>query len=626
MRRDDETLLEYIIRIAKEGGEDLGEGLQQLGVNRLKKARPDVAERQGLLEPQYDETMVMEESSPFPDRSPAFMPEDITSLMSTQEPTPDRASLEAMIAQPRAADPRALRETINRGVPGMTTNPTTGRTPIEDDLLMSWSGSGQAPLEPSGLMQQDLEQTRAKEQAQTLDPQVASSPVTARMPTADIAAASPVDFPGTQVGPMSNLERARIRDVLPDTAATEPSLREAVQARSNPLLNQVGGALQQASEESLKSPTSIEDYLKRVVGQTGKGFGHFQPGRLATSGFGGELGKWLYKLAGKPDLNIKDLTTKGVDLAPIIAEAKEKITGEKAPEDTGWIKSLLVEEVVEAPGVEKDPASKNPTVDQSIAQAKKFTGSKKGTTEKPDKPTYFGHGSKEDFLRSAGILGGDKESKDFAGRMDKIDSEAGMFEIIAMLGGAGNSRAGKNFRDKSYQRLRTEMQMDDREWNRQFKIMAHPWDTWYWYDPEAGIKPISRPRGMGMGEGWQQQPISRDKGTTYTRNYNEILEMWDGTPRSEALMKIRFINEQIPSGMFLEADGQDGLFNNFMDVAFPLPNGGKRWTPLEIQQAKLAISKGSKGDIEKILKRKSYVPPELRAAIKELFPELFPEQ
>ena len=53
---------------------------------------------------------------------------------------------------------------------------------------------------------------------------------------------------------------------------------------------------------------------------------------------------------------------------------------------------------------------------------------------------------------------------------------------------------------------------------------------------------------------------------------------------------------------------------------------GKRWTPLEIQQAKLAISKGSKGDIEKILKRKSYVPPELRAAIKELFPELFPEQ
>ena len=194
-----------------------------------------------------------------------------------------------------------------------------------------------------------------------------------------------------------------------------------------------------------------------------------------------------------------------------------------------------------------------------------------------------------------------------------------------MLGGAGNSRVGTNFRNKSYQRLRLESDMDQREWDRQYKIMSHPWVTYYWHDPEAGIKPRSVPKGTGMGPGWQQQPTTRDKGTPYTRNYNEILEMWDGTPRSEALMKIRFINEQIPSGMFLEPDGQDGLFNNFMDVAFPLPNGGKRWTPLEIQQAKLAISKGSKGDIEKILKRKSYVPPELRSAIKELFPELYPE-
>ena len=93
MKRDDETLLEYFIRLAKEKGEGLGEGLQQLGVERLKKARPDVAERRGLLEPQYDETMVMEESSPFPERSPVFMEEDISSLMSSQEPTPDRASL-----------------------------------------------------------------------------------------------------------------------------------------------------------------------------------------------------------------------------------------------------------------------------------------------------------------------------------------------------------------------------------------------------------------------------------------------------------------------------------------------------------------------------------------------------
>ena len=77
--------------------------------------------------------------------------------------------------------------------------------------------------------------------------------------------------------------------------------------------------------------------------------------------------------------------------------------------------------------------------------------------------------------------------------------------------------------------------------------------------------------------------------------------------------------------MFLETDGYDGLFNNFMDVAFPLPNGGKRWTPLEIQQARSAISSGSKNDLMKIMKIKNYVPPELILEIKQLFPELFLE-
>jgi len=338
---------------------------------------------------------------------------------------------------------------------------------------------------------------------------------------------------------------------------------------------------------------------------------------------GGPLGEWLYKLAGKPD--IADLVTVGHDLAPVIADAKEMITGEKVEEDTGWIKGLLVGEVVETPDVGKGTVSKKPTVKQSIAQAKRFTGSEKRITTTPDKPTYFGHNSKEDFLRDAGILGGDKRSLDFTGRMDKIDSDGTMFDLIAMLGGAGDSNVGRNFRNKSYQRLKLEFDMDQNEWDRNFKIMAHPWDTWYWFDPEAGIKPVSRPRGMGMGEGWQQQPTVRDKGTTYGRNFDSLLEMWDGTPKSEALMKIRFINEQIPSGMFLETDGYDGLFNNFMDVAFPLPNGGKRWTPLEIQQARSAISSGSKNDLMKIMKIKNYVPPELILEIKQLFPELFLE-
>ena len=121
-----------------------------------------------------------------------------------------------------------------------------------------------------------------------------------------------------------------------------------------------------------------------------------------------------------------------------------------------------------------------------------------------------------------------------------------------------------------------------------------------------------------MGEGWQQQPTARDKGTPQGRNFDSLLAMWDGSPRSEELMRIRFINEFIPAGMFLDTDGQNTAANNFLDVAFPLPKGGKRWTSIEVEQAKLAISKGSKEDIIKILKVKNYIPPELIAAIKEL--------
>ena len=620
MKRDDETLLEYLIRIAKEKGEGLGEELQQLGVDRLREARPDAARRQGLMPDQLDIVQDDYMTQGVQDS----LPPSQTMPQMTDTAGVDRAAIEQMITQAGGGrpfeEPQPLQEWTGRGaapepdpalLQRMLTQP--GQTDIARE---QWTGAGPLPGETKSLIDLDQSMTGMREQPAQQD---LPSPLTSRMPTADIAPRDASLSPDMLAAKehYEKLQGAKVD--VPD--ATEPSL-----------LKQAEGVLQQASEESLKSPTSIEDYLKKVVGYSGKsydsegkfqGWGRVQPGHLMTSGFGGELGKWFYKLLGKPD--IRDVTTKGIDLAPVIVEAKEKITGEKEPEDTGWIKDLLVEDGGEVPDVKKDSVRKKPTVAESIAQAKVFTGSKKRATTKPDQPTYFGHNSKEEFLRAAGILGGDKKSKDFTERMDKIDSDSRMFDMIAMLGGAGNSRVGTNFRNKSYQRLRLESDMDQREWDRQFKIMAHPWDTWYWHDPEAGIKPESRPRGMGMGPGWQQQPTARDKGTPHTRNYNEILEMWDGTPKSEALMRIRFINEMIPSGMFLDADGQDGLFNNFMDVAFPLPNGGKRWTPLEIQQAKLAISKGSKGDIEKILKRKGYVPPELRSAIKELFPELFPE-
>ena len=46
-------------------------------------------------------------------------------------------------------------------------------------------------------------------------------------------------------------------------------------------------------------------------------------------------------------------------------------------------------------------------------------------------------------------MGLSTEGNKYFERMDKIDSEAGMFDIIAMLGGAGNSRAGHRNADGS---------------------------------------------------------------------------------------------------------------------------------------------------------------------------------
>ena len=592
MKRDDETLLEYLIRLAKEGGE----GLQDLGAARLKKARPDVAARRGLLDDEVVEEAVIDEPFPFQQLDgprPFEEPQPLQEWTgSGAAPEPDPALMQRMLTQP-------------------------GQTDIARE---QWTGAGPLPGETQSLMDLDQSMTGMREQPAQQD---LPSPLTARMPAADLDLSPIPSVPGTgDPAKETELETSLLDKYR---GATQSFLNEQLpdpEEASDKTL----GLLERAKElgisipkDALRANTGFEDLLKGIMGARGS--------TLAGGGIGAELMKTYLGVEGVEKPDFKKLATESVDLGVVASQVKEKLTGEKVEKSTDWVvggngalDSLLGEEVteVETSGIKKAPTDKKQTIDQSIEQAKKNTGSSKRITTTPDKPTYFGHTSKEEFLRAAGILGGDKKSKDFTGRMDKIDSESKMFDMIAMLGGAGNSNAGKNFRNKSYQRLKLESDIDEREWDRQFRIMSHPWDTWYWYDPEAGIKPISRPRGMGMGEGWQQQPTARDKGTPQGRNFDSLLAMWDGSPRSEELMRIRFINEFIPAGMFLDTDGQNTAANNFLDVAFPLPKGGKRWTSIEVEQAKLAISKGSKEDIIKILKVKNYIPPELIAAIKEL--------
>jgi len=560
--RDDETLLEYLIRIAKEKGEGLGEGLQQLGVDRLREARPDAARRQGLMPDQLD--IVEDTEVPFPpDRPPVFMPEDITSLMSTQDPTPDRASLEAMIAQPRTADPRVLRETINRGVPGMTTNPTTGRTPIEDDLLMSWSGSGQAPLEPSGLMQQDLEQTRARERAQSFDQQVSSSPVTARMPTADIA---PRD---ANLSP-EMLAAKEHYEKLQGAKVTEfPSNVQPYEEAKDVDLSSIG---------DMVIPTNVPQLIA-------KGVDSFFSNEKIKAGF-------------KRDTGLD------VDLFKAGEYRKFFGIGDSKETNTEALNSVISS--IDNALKKEDSSKKAPSTEQVEKTVDK------ALTKKEGKTTFDGHKSKADFFKSMGLTA---RGKDYFSRMDKIDSEAGMFEIIAMLGGAGNSRAGKNFRDRSYQRLRTEMQMEQRDWDRAYQMYSHPWVTWY---DEAGLRdPISRPVGAGEpeGGGWSRgvRPPKDPQFTPQTRVINEIKALYTG---EESLDEVMLRLEQSDPMYGMDMEGAKERAANSAKVLLGLDF--TPWTPLEKRQVRRLMSEGKVNDVLKWVMEKSedrtkpYIPYDLK--------------
>jgi len=633
MKREDETLLQYLIRLAKEGGEDFAEGYGELANQRLIRSRPDVARKRGLMPDQ-----IMAGEFEGIDQIPSVAPDSLLPPQVTDTAGADRATIEQMSTQrspvfldkgvTSLTDMMNYQPTLDRDLTGLetaripevvdpskqvTTQGIMDYLPGEDiqdqNLIGLQTDPATARVPAAGLSQENLHLVLPK----LLDQYMKDNPGVSRHEAYKIITEQP--SPGVQP--------ARTADIAKDAEEGGWPWDTAWFDRLKDIGLKVGGPMvKQAEVQRIGAPALVERARDLVTETT--------PERDAR----------ITQEQSDIALNLREGYISGAITEETQAQSKlgfferinrivkgdpepKTIDQEWNPDGDGKLARLLGKTKVVSKVIKEAPVSDSVSV--IIERAKKNVGSGKTATTTSDKPTFFGHSSKEDFLRAAGILGGDKRSLDFTERMDKIDSDSRMFDMIAMLGGAGDSRVGSNFRNKSYQRLKLEFDMDQNEWDRNFKIMAHPWVTYYWYDEKAGIPPISRPQGMGVGDGWQRQPTTRDKGTPYGRNFDSLLEMWDGTPKSEALMRIRYINEQIPSGMFLETDGQDTAFNNFMDVAFPLPKGGKRWTPLEIQQARLAISKGSKGDLMKIMKIKNYVPPELIPEIKLLFPELFPE-
>jgi len=247
MKREDETLLQYLIRLAKEGGEDFSEGYGELANQRLIRSRPDVARERGLMPDQWVEDDYMT-----PSVQDSLLPPQVTDTAGA-----DRATIEQTMAQRTPPDLTGLE---------------TARMPEVVDPMAS-------------LMQYPSDALQSREGG--------------RRTLTDIEA--PIPDSG-QIDTVGELDQGRvtsdymteglIRGALPREPGQLPNEllkdRKEQDVTKTNLLERAQTFLQKnIPEERLKGATGIEEFLKRAVGQTGKGFGHVQPGRLATYGFGG---------------------------------------------------------------------------------------------------------------------------------------------------------------------------------------------------------------------------------------------------------------------------------------------------------------------------------------------------
>jgi len=627
MKREDETLLQYLIRLAKEGGEDFAEGYGELANQRLIRSRPDVARKRGLMPDQ-----IMAGEFEGIDQIPSVAPDSLLPPQVTDTAGADRATIEQMSTQrspvfldkgvTSLTDMMNYQPTLDRDLTGLetaripevvdpskqvTTQGIMDYLPGEDiqdqNLIGLQTDPATARVPAAGLSQENLHLVLPK----LLDQYMKDNPGVSRHEAYKIITEQP--SPGVQPARTADIAKDAEEGGWPWDTAWFEGLKD--------IGLKVGGPMvKQAEVQRIGAPALVERARDLVTETT--------PERDAR----------ITQEQSDIALNLREGYISGAITEETQAQSKlgfferinrivkgdpepKTIDQEWNPDGDGKLARLLGKTKVVSKVIKEAPVSDSVSV--IIERAKKNVGSGKTATTTSDKPTFFGHSSKEDFLRAAGILGGDKRSLDFTERMDKIDSDSRMFDMIAMLGGAGDSRVGSNFRNKSYQRLKLEFDMDQNEWDRNFKIMAHPWVTYYWHDPNAGIPPKSVPQGMGVGPGWQRQPTTRDKGTTRTQNYDALLAEYDGSEASEDLIALRYVNEFASSGGFLTPEEETERGYAFLNVAIPLPNNGKRWTPAEKKQVLHAISAGNREAVEEMIDSKNYIPPSLRQAIDEFF-------
>ena len=547
MKRDDETFLEYLKRLAKEAAAGYGE----LADQRLTRARPDVAERRGLLEPQYDETMVMEEQIPQPPIQPETPTSDRGALLNSLE----------LLDRPRSALTSMLTQTGD-------TSPITSRMP--DIGQMDTVGEMDQGQPTSDFMMEGLIRRNLPREPGQLPNQLLEERVTTEQQGGDAY------LPGMGLGVTRFMEGMKPTSGDLEARLTAAETEDDPYAGVNPNLTEMVTGITEEREvlEGDKTPGTDTklDFKRKPISSAAR---------------------WI---------------TRDTPLGDFFFGEGEAEDSKESAHDWGAIDKSLKGDGVEAPSKEK-------AIKTAESESKKTDSGK---------PSFDGYGSKAEFFKAMGLS---TEGNKYLERMDKIDSEAGMFDMIAMLGGAGNSRAGANFRNKSYQRLRTEMQMDQRDWDRAYKIFSHPWDTWF---DEKGIRdPIARLRGTGPppGEGWAKtRPPKEVRPTGPTQFLEEIKSSYDGSENSLDLIVMRLAMEDTASwGMDREGalEGAALYAKKLLKLPFT------PWTDTEKSQARAMMAKDDVQSLMRMINSKSdnlakpHIPADLKVEVEAfLTPEM----
>jgi len=232
------------------------------------------------------------------------------------------------------------------------------------------------------------------------------------------------------------------------------------------------------------------------------------------------------------------------------------------------------------------------------------------------KPTIGGQFSGKSPLYSlAGV------PKDVGAELDRIDSTYKTMSLIAMMGGAGESRAAENYRKKSLQRLRLESDLDERAWERAYKLATTNIVTWYYYDPSAGVEPINLYVGQNPGSGYQQTKPTQTTGDIDWARLDKIMGEDDWTDDKFTMAIYEYINQ---------SPGLSSMLGSFPDqvveiasipvlARFRKASGGKYWTASDKARLRAAIEAGNKEEVKKMIKDKKEFPEGMREELDKFF-------